>query len=61
MQKELQQYNLRGWIPGPDEEKKGFLERIEALDHFFSYPPEDIDNFLTDRDWAEAQVVTKHL
>ncbi len=61
MQKELQQFNAKGWIPGPKEEKKSFLARIEALEHFFSYPPEDIDHFLTDRDWAGTREVTKYL
>ncbi|NGX27519.1 MAG: hypothetical protein K940chlam6_01457 [Chlamydiae bacterium] len=59
--KNIQQHNERGWIPGPEEEKKAFESRIKALDHFFSYPPEDIDNFLTDRDWTHAQEITKHL
>lgn len=56
----LQEWNQRGWIPGPSEEKKAFEKRVEALHHFFSYPPEEIDHFLTDRDWIEAQETTLH-
>ncbi|NGX60219.1 MAG: hypothetical protein KR126chlam3_01388 [Chlamydiae bacterium] len=59
--KNIQQFNERGWIPGPGEEEKIFEKRIEALDHFFSYPPEDIDHFLTDQDWTPAQETLKHL
>jgi len=59
--KALKKYNEKGWIPGPLEEKKQFEKRIEALDHFFSYPPEDVDKFLTDRDWTSACEITRHL
>ncbi|MDN3507238.1 MAG: hypothetical protein P0S96_08435 [Simkaniaceae bacterium] len=59
--KVLKKYNQRGWIPGPEEEKKPFEARIEALDHFFSYPPEGIDRFLTDRDWTNASAITQRL
>lgn len=61
MKKELQVFNEKGWIPGPDEEKKGYLERIERLNHFFSYPPEDVDHFLTEQDWIGAKELTQHL
>lgn len=57
----LQQHNKRGWIPGPLEDKAAFEKRIQALDHLYSYPPQDIDHFLTDRDWTRAQEITKHL
>lgn len=57
----MQERNERGWIPGPLEEKKDFDKRINALNHFFSHPPEDVDNFLTDRDWAKARRLTKRL
>jgi hypothetical protein len=57
----LKKYNERGWIPGPLEEKKEFETRVEALNHFFSYPPTDIDHFLTDTDWIAASELTQHL
>lgn len=50
----LEAFDRRGWIPGPDEEEKAYLARVEALEHFFSHPPETIDCFLTDRDWESA-------
>ena len=53
--------NQKGFIPGPDEEKKAYEKRIEALNHFFSYPPEDIDHFLTDTDWINTQKKLIHL
>ncbi|NGX38613.1 MAG: hypothetical protein K1000chlam2_01788, partial [Chlamydiae bacterium] len=59
--KNLQDFNQKGWIPGPLEEEKKFLKRIETLDHFFSNPPSDIDHFLTDADWTVAQEKTKAL
>ena len=52
--KNLVEFNRRGWIPGPEEEKEDFLKRIEQLDHFYSNPPQDIDHFLTTRDWTQA-------
>lgn len=52
--KNLEEFNLRGWIPGPHEEKDPFLKRVEALDHFYSNPPTDVDHFLTTRDWTQA-------
>lgn len=51
----------RGWIPGPEEGEEQFLARVKALKHFFSYPPEDVDHFLTDRDWAGARAITERL
>ncbi len=59
--KNLQALNHKGWIPGPEEEKTAYLSRIEALNHFFSYPPSDVDHFLTDRDWRPAQKKTEEL
>lgn len=44
-------YNKQGWLPGPKEEEKEYLQRIKALYHFMSYPPSDIDQFLTDTEW----------
>lgn len=44
----------RGWILGPIEDAKAFASRVEALEHFFSNPPENVDHFLTDRDWEGA-------
>lgn len=55
------QYNNRGWIPGPEESKGDFEKRIEALNQFFSYPPEDIDHFLTDQDWTNANLEVERL
>lgn len=49
----LKQYNELGWIPGPKEDEEQFLKRIEKLKHLVSYPPEDIDLFLTDGDWQK--------
>jgi len=50
----LEAFDRRGWIPGPGEEEKAYFSRVEALEHFFSYPPETVDHFLTDRDWETA-------
>lgn len=58
---DLQQCNLRGWIPGPEEEATAFLKRIERLNHFFSYPPEQMDHFLTESDWSLAREKTKQI
>lgn len=58
---ELLNFNERGWIPGPDEDEKTFLHRIKELDHFFSYPPPSVDDFLTDRDWESARGLTSKL
>jgi hypothetical protein len=57
----LEAYNAKGWIPGPDETEEHFLKRVETLNHFFSYPPEEIDRFLTDTDWRGAREKTKEL
>lgn len=51
----------KGLIPGPKEEEKQFLARTKALNQFFSYPPEEIDRFLTDGDWIAARETTQHL
>jgi len=51
----------KGFIPGPKETEKQFLARAEALNHFFSNPPENLDHFLTDGDWDSARETTKHL
>ena len=59
--KNLEEYNHRGWIPGPEETKETYLKRIEALDHFYSHPPHDIDHFLTSRDWKRANEKLIHL
>ena len=48
MRHNLDALHQKGWLPGPGEEEAPFLARTEALDHFFSYPPEEVDNFLTD-------------
>jgi len=58
---DIKAYNQRGWIPGPDEEEPHFLERTKRLDHFFSYPPKNVDRFLTDLDWEGAQKKTEEL
>lgn len=58
---ELVSFNRRGWIPGPDEDEDTFLLRIKELDHFFSYPPAWVDDFLTDRDWEPARAMTSSL
>lgn len=58
---DLHQLNQRGWIPGPKETETLFLDRIEQLNHFFSYPPPELDLFLTDVDWEGAQAKTKVL
>lgn len=58
---ELLNFNRHGWIPGPDEDEETFLSRISALDHFFSFPPPSVDNFLTDGDWEPARTLTRHL
>jgi len=58
---DLSTCDQRGWIPGPQEEVEPFLDRVEALDHFFSYPPEQIDHFLTDTDWIETRHRTEQL
>lgn len=58
---DLQKCNLRGWIPGPQEEPSLFLKRIEKLNHFFSYPPEGVDHFLTESDWSLAREKTQEL
>lgn len=53
--------NRKGWIPGPEEDEKHFLARTKTLKHFFSYPPEDLDHFLTDGDWQGAWLITENL
>ncbi len=58
---ELLNFNQRGLIPGPNENDETFLERIQKLDHFFSYPPANLDDFLTDGDWIDANATTKRL
>lgn len=50
----LEAFDQKGWIPGPSEGEKAYLARVKALEHFFSYPPETVDHFLTDRDWEAA-------
>lgn len=59
--KNLQEYNRKGLIPGPKEAEKSFQSRVDALYHFFSYPPTDIDRFLTDTDWINVQTNLSHL
>ncbi len=51
----------KGLIPGPKEEEKQFFARTKALNQFFSYPPEDIDRYLTDGDWVAARETTGSL
>lgn len=51
----------QGWIPGPEEGEAPFFARVKELKQFFSYPPEDVDNFLTDRDWEGARAITERL
>ncbi|HSX04832.1 MAG TPA: hypothetical protein VLG76_08920 [Rhabdochlamydiaceae bacterium] len=58
---DLLNFNERGLIPGPDENEEAFLTRIQKLDHFFSYPTETIDDFLTDGDWGPARTLTHKL
>ena len=58
---ELIQFNRRGWIPGPDESEGDYLKRIEIIEHHFSYPPLDLDDFLTDGDWENAREITTGL
>lgn len=53
--------NQQGWIPGPEEGEEQFLSRVKELKHFFSYPPEDVDKFLTDTDWSGACAITERL
>jgi len=57
----MMEANRKGWIPGPEEDEKHFLARVKTLKHFFSYPPEDIDHFLTDGDWQGARMITENL
>ncbi len=59
--KNLQKLDQKGWILGPNEEEKPYFERIKTLKHFFSYPPEDVDRFLTDHDWSSALQRTHQL
>lgn len=47
----LKDLDSRGWIPGAFEDVKAFTLRVQALESFFSHPPETVDYFLTDRDW----------
>lgn len=47
-------YNKQGWLPGPKEGEKEYLQRIKVLYHFMSYPPSDIDQFLIDTEWQEV-------
>lgn len=44
--------NKKGLFPGPNEKEKAFLERVQALEEFFSKPPSEVDDFLTDGDWS---------
>jgi len=57
--KELERFDALGLIPGPKEEDHAFIKRIEALEHFFSFPPDDITDFVTDGDWQEPQNKTR--
>lgn len=59
--KELIAWNQKGWIPGPAEDEEAFLARIQKLDHFFSSPPTNVDDFLTDIDWEGARRITQRL
>lgn len=58
---DLLNFNARGLFPGPGETEEQFLSRLEKLDHFFAYPPEELDCFLTDGDWKEARALTTDL
>ncbi|HSX11896.1 MAG TPA: hypothetical protein VLF61_00195 [Rhabdochlamydiaceae bacterium] len=58
---DLLNFNARGYIPGPGETEEQFLKRIEILNHFYAYPPAEIDCFLTDGDWKEARALTDQL
>lgn len=57
----MKDYNQRGWFPFPGETQEDYLRRIEQWNHFFSYPPKDIDNFLTDGEWEGARKRLKQL
>ncbi|MBS0628738.1 MAG: hypothetical protein JSS30_00765 [Verrucomicrobia bacterium] len=51
----------KGLIPGPEEKEAQFSARTKALNQFYSYPPEEIDRFLTDGDWRGARETTESL
>ena len=57
----MHDYNQRGWFPFPGESQEDYLHRIEQWNHFFSYPPKDIDNFLTDGEWEGARKRLKQM
>ena len=57
---ELKECSERGWIPGPKEEEKAFRERIDTLNHFYSYPPKGLDLLLTEGDWELARNITQN-
>lgn len=47
--------NRKGLFPGPGEKEKAFLERVQALEEFFSNPPSEVDDFLTDGEWKASR------
>lgn len=57
----MSDYNRRGWFPFPEETEEDYLNRIKQWNRFFSYPPKDIDNFLTDGEWEGARKRLKQL
>lgn len=57
--KDLSHFDERGLIPGPKEEEKAFQERIKTLEHFFSYPPKEVDHFVNDGEWAPILATLK--
>lgn len=59
--KNFHELDQKGWIIGPQEKEDAYLERIKTVKGFFSNPPEDIDQFLTDRDWALCNQITHTL
>ncbi|NGX39149.1 MAG: hypothetical protein KR126chlam1_00471 [Chlamydiae bacterium] len=59
--RDLDRLDRIGFVPGPDEDREAFLERVDTLETFFSHPSSDVDYFLTDTDWSGALKKTETL
>ncbi len=65
---ELLLFGQRGFIPGPQEDEKIFLERVnfsqkplkKCFAEFGEKPPFPIDNKVEEQDWSWASVQLKH-